>query len=45
MASTFLKIDFPELDTAPQRRSEATTSAEVIGFPLWNFTSLRRRIT
>jgi hypothetical protein len=44
-ASTFLNTAFPVLATAPQRRSEATTSADVNGFPLWNLTSLRSRIT
>ena len=43
-ASTLLKIALPVLAIAPQRLSEATTSAAVSGLPLWNLTSLRRRI-
>jgi hypothetical protein len=43
-ASTLLQTAFPGVDIVPQRASEATTSAEVISLPLWNFTPLRRVI-
>src|SRR5712691_590608 len=43
-ASTVLNTALPVLAIAPQRLSEATTSADVSALPLWNLTSLRSRI-
>ena len=44
-ASTVLKMVLPVDDTAPQRLSEATTSAAPISFPLWNRTPFRSWMT
>ena len=43
-ASTVFQSALPVVAVAPQRRSEATTSAEVSALPLWNFTFERSRI-
>ena len=43
-ASTFFQSGLPEVAILPQRWSDATTSAEVISLPLWNFTLLRSAI-
>jgi hypothetical protein len=39
-ASTVLKMALPLDEIAPQRRSEATTSAAPSSFPLWKRTPL-----
>ena len=40
-ASTYFHRVRPTEATRPQRRSDGTTSAEVISLPLWNLTPLR----
>jgi hypothetical protein len=39
--STFFQNCLPGVASRPHRLSEATTSADVISLPLWNFTPRR----
>jgi hypothetical protein len=41
IASTFFQRTLPSEATCPHRLSEATTSADVISLPVWNFTPRR----